>query len=162
LHACRACASAQMSDCQVRLIDIKENEQAIIRVRTKFHIELVFDGCVIDMFEKDGIVYTRQEHHEVDSDDGSVGQSEYDGNAETQALDGYTQIEDYDETQIEESPDITQWTGGTFDSVNEHWENDLQEGETQIDDYIDETQTEDCYDGDVYIPSYIRMNKYLK
>lgn len=152
-----------MSDCQVRLLDIKENEQAIIRVRTKFHIELVFDGCVIDMFEKDGILYTRQEHHIPDIDDESVGQSEYDGNAETQAMEGYTQVEE------EESPDITRWSGGSFDEVNEAWEiklqeteDEMQEGYTQIDDFVDETQTEDCYDGDIYIPSYIRMKKYLK
>lgn len=158
----------QMSDCNIRLIDILENEQAVIRVRTKFHIELVFDTCVIDIFEKDNIIYTRQEHHKPDFDVRSEGESEYDGNAETQAMEGYTQIDDYEETlvddyeftQVEESPDVIEWCGGTYDSINEHYENELQEGDTQIDHY-EETQTEDCYVNGIYIPSYLRVNKYL-
>lgn len=151
----------QMSDYKVRMIDIMEDEQAVIRVRTKFHIELVFDNMVVDMFEKDGVLFTRQEYHKPDFDVRSEGDIEYDGNAETQAMEGYTQIEDYDISTTDESPDITTWCGGSFDEINEAYENELQEGDTQIDDFATETQTEDCYDGDVYIPSYIRMNKYL-
>lgn len=76
-----------VADHRVRMLDILEDEEAVIRVRTKFHISLVFSACTIEMFEKDGVVYTRQEHTAPIKDDiQSVGEREYGGEAETQEL----------------------------------------------------------------------------
>lgn len=77
-----------MSD-QVRLMEIGEDEQAIIRVRTKHHVSLVFGKTTLTLFEKDGVVYTRQEVTDPDglSDDGDRYEDALaDGNAETQTM----------------------------------------------------------------------------
>jgi hypothetical protein len=81
-----------VADHRVRMLDILEDEEAVIRVRTKFHISLVFSACTIELFEKDGVVYTRQEHRAPLEDDiQSEGEREYPGDAETQELLGDSQ-----------------------------------------------------------------------
>ena len=51
---------------EVREIVIEENVEAVITVKTKFHVELIFGSMIIDIFEKDGVVYTRQQPRPVD------------------------------------------------------------------------------------------------
>lgn len=87
-----------VADHRVRMLDILEDEEAVIRVRTKFHVSLVFSACTIELFEKDGVVYTRHEHSAPDQDDiQSIGERECGGDAETQEL-----VEDSDDTQAVE------------------------------------------------------------
>lgn len=74
---------------QMRMMEIGEDEQAIIRVRTKHHVSLVFGKVVMTMFEKDGIVYTRQEVTDTEGllDDGDHYEDALaDGDAETQTM----------------------------------------------------------------------------
>lgn len=115
-----------VGDHRVRIMEINEDEQAIIRVRTKFHVSLVFGSCTIDLFEKDGVVYTRHESTITgDDDDDSVGGIELDGNAETQEMFGDTQIiESYQEE------------GGTQIELFE------EEGGTQIESFEEEGKTQ--------------------
>jgi hypothetical protein len=77
---------------QMRLMEIGEDEQAVIRVRTKHHIALVFGNVTMTMFEKDGVVYTRQEVTNTDGldDDGDHYEDALaDGEAETQLMDEF-------------------------------------------------------------------------
>lgn len=86
-------SSEFVGDHRVRIMEICEDEQAIIRVRTKFHVSLVFGSCTIDLFEKDGVVFTRHQSTITGDDDGdSVCGIELDGNAETQEMSGDTQL----------------------------------------------------------------------
>ena len=92
-----------VADHRVRMLDILEDEEAVIRVRTKFHISLVFSACTIELFEKDGVVYTRQEHTApIEDDIQSIGEREVGGDAETQEL-GDCVNEDSDDTQAVET-----------------------------------------------------------
>ena len=79
-----------VGDHRVRVLDIMEDEEAVIRVRTKFHISLVFSSCTIELFEKDGVVYTRQEYTPPEppqpDDIQSVGEREYPSGLETPVL----------------------------------------------------------------------------
>lgn len=89
-----------VADHRVRMLDILEDEEAVIRVRTKFHVSLVFSSCTIELFEKDGVVYTRQEHTAPIADDiKSEGEREYPTEAETQELGDGVCYEDSDDTQ---------------------------------------------------------------
>jgi hypothetical protein len=137
-----------VGDHRVRIMEINEDEQAIIRVRTKFHVSLVFGSCTIDLFEKDGVVFTRHESTITgDNDDDSVGGIELDGNADTQEMlgdthiiesyqeEGGTQIESFEEEggtqggtqllddfitpELTDPPDIVRYAGGDFTQVNE-------------------------------------------
>lgn len=89
---------------EVRVLEIEEHVEAIITVKTKFHIELIFDSVVIDIFEKDGVVYTRQQVRSTDMK--SVGSWEEDGEA--------------DDYKTPDDPiDVTRAAGGNFAQVNE-------------------------------------------
>jgi len=120
---------------EVRVIEIAEHVEAIITVKTKFHIELIFDTIVMDIFEKDGVIYTRQQVR--NSDVKSVGSWEEDGEA--------------DQYQTPDDPiDVTRAAGGNFAQVNEKHASrlemesltevikELQYDETQLDgDFVD-------------------------
>ena len=98
---------------EVRVIEIEEHVEAIITVKTKFHVELIFDSVVIDIFEKDGVVYTRQQARTQDVK--SVGSWETDGEA--------------DEYQTPDDPiDVTRAAGGNFAQVNEKHAHRLEIG----------------------------------
>lgn len=178
-------SSEYADDHKVRLIEIAEDEEAVIRVRTKFHVSLVFGNCTIELFEKNGVVYTRQEYRAPsESDQLSIGEPEYPAHLETQPLGGETQIDDdYEDTQpipgdtqletqpwdYEEPidpPDVIQFAEGSFIKVNEDHAFKMQELDTIIEE-VGCTQLEPGYDSDettdsvytangIYIPSYLR------
>ncbi|NBX49295.1 hypothetical protein EBT25_04985 [bacterium] len=82
---------------QMRMMEVGEDEQAIIRVRTKHHISLVFGKTTLTLFEKDGVVYTRQEVTDADglSDDGDRYEDVLaDGDADTQTMDEFQRAYD--------------------------------------------------------------------
>jgi hypothetical protein len=82
---------------QMRMMEIGEDEQAIIRVRTKHHVSLVFGKVIVTMFEKDGVVYTRQEVTDTEglSDDGDRYEDALaDGDADTQTMDEFQRAYD--------------------------------------------------------------------
>jgi hypothetical protein len=171
------------NDHRVRIMEINEDEQAVIRVRTKFHVSLVFSRFTIDVFEKDGVVYTRQEVNGGSEDDTqSIGEPEYGSELETQPIDWVDQF-----TTPDDPPEVVQCAGGDFNQVNEKHASRLEmtdvkkdlvsiaeeleyrfdeagdtqieieeEGSTQIE--IEEegfTQIDDSYtDGGLYIPYY--------
>lgn len=119
-----------VNDHNVRVIHIAEDEEAVIRVRTKFHVSLVFSSCTIEMFEKDGAVYTRQVYSNPEDDDlESVGDVDYSSNAETVPLmdNPYEDMEDpmvhaawyTTPAPIEDPIDVIRFAGGEFDHVNE-------------------------------------------
>lgn len=132
----------------LRMIDINNDEQAIIRVRTDHHISLVFSRCTIDLFEKDGVVYTR---HDYDAPDSSYTEETWeskndDDNLETQPFD-YQPSKSSVTTPLR----VVVAANGHFDEVNARHESTIQDlgadlnysygdaGGTQIEDY-DETQ----------------------
>lgn len=127
---------------QVRLIDILEHEEAVIRVKTKFHIELVFDSVVIDLFEVDGVVYTRQEprnwngsQYEQSDDDGD--DVELDDKMETQPF-------DYEYKTPDDPIDVVRYAG-EWNAVNEKHASKLE-----VDDLIS-TMTELDFNNDDYL-----------
>ena len=154
---------------RVRMIDILHDEEAVIRVRTKFHVSLVFDSCTIEMFEKDGVVYTRQECSKpMANDDESCGEAEYGGDLDTQKLDEDVPDEDplvvaswfWNYTTPTDPPVVIEMAGGSFDCVNEkhaarlecsgnygfHINNDLD------DEYLDSGGTQiECSDSSCYV-----------
>jgi len=80
---------------QMRVMEIGEDEQAIIRVRTKHHISLVFGKTTLTLFEKDGVVYTRHEVTDSEglSDDGDRYEDVLaDGDAETQTMHEFERV----------------------------------------------------------------------
>ncbi len=82
---------------QMRMIEVGEDEQAIIRVRTKHHVSLVFGKTTLTLFEKDGVVYTRQEVTDADGlgDDGDRYEDVLaDGDADTQTMDEFQRAYD--------------------------------------------------------------------
>ena len=115
---------------EVREIVIEENVEAVIVVKTKFHVELIFDSMIIDVFERDGVVYTRQQARVVES---VVVKEE-----ETQEIDEGFQTPD-------EPVDVLRAAGGNFAEINakhasrlemeslEHLIKELKYGETQED-----------------------------
>lgn len=148
---------SSVSNAEVlRVLEIQKDEQAVIRVRTQHHISLVFSKCTIDIFEKDGVVYTRQEY-DCDEEELEVTR---DDNLETQPFD----YEDM-HTQLYTPPDVIKYAGGDFHEVNDKHESKLQgldiikeidyfvkddlidnfdeEGGTQLlDDYTDDEDTQ--------------------
>ena len=163
-------------DSDVRTVEIHENESAIITVRTDRHITLVFGSCTIDLFEKGGVVFTRQQYRtpttttqpETWSQGTSIkspqmSQTELDNFDidETQPMPGETQI---DETQAfdyetPQSPDgLIKFSDKTFIEAIEKACSRLEEMRVD-DDYdgvrgsldgeflFEETQRED-YDSD--------------
>lgn len=112
-----ASPSEYADDHIVRIMNINEEEQAIIRVRTKFHVSLVFSRMTLEVFEKDGVIYTRQEVNGGDVDDEVyVDEPEYGSDLETQPL-------DYEEKKQDDEfitpPVVTMFAGGNFDQINE-------------------------------------------
>jgi hypothetical protein len=110
--------SDMVNDHRVRILHIAEDEEAVIRVRTKFHISLVFGNCTIEMFEKEGVVYTRQEYSKPDDDDMmSYGEKDI-------AADVDTEVEEItdsgSDTDDEDDPiGVVQMAGGDFKKINE-------------------------------------------
>lgn len=92
----------------VRLLEVRENEQAIITVRTKHHITLVFEKMVVDVFEKDGLVFTRIDTNEKREERQSVEDVDCDD-------------DDGVETQeILRTPDVVaEYASGHYDHINE-------------------------------------------
>lgn len=94
----------------VRIITINEGEEALIRVNSKNPITLEFPGCLVSVYEENGLIFQRVENQTMEVQTQEVEEMEEDGDAETQCMDNEikteTQIEtevDYDETQIGES-----------------------------------------------------------
>lgn len=146
-----------VNDHRVRLLHIAEDEEAVIRVRTKFHVSLVFSSCTIELFEKDGAVYTRQVYSKPDDDDiASHGEVDCSSNAETQPLvdeDPYADIEDpmvhatwywsTPQPQPEDPVEVIQMAGGDFDQVNEKHAARLEcSGAYGFDDLFSEIEAE--------------------
>lgn len=138
-------------DHRVKIMEIGEDEEAVIRVRTKFHVSLVFSRMTIEVFEKDGVIYTRQEVNGGNtSDTQSVGEPEYDQDLDTQYLE--TQPDDWEDqftTPIEEPREVVQMAGGHFDCVNEKHASRLEDlggdigGEAlEFDSYLKEGETQ--------------------
>ena len=98
-----------MSD---RFITVEENEKATIMVRTKHHVSLVFATFTMDVFQREGCIFTRQYVH---GDDGS----ETEDDNESPYLEG--QPFDYKDkfTTPVEPVVVTRNAGGTFEQVNE-------------------------------------------
>jgi hypothetical protein len=96
----------------VRLLEVRENEQAIISVRTKHHISLVFEKMVVDVFEKDGLVFTRIDTNEKREEREEVEKIGVDDDGEE---------DDGVETQkIIQTPDIVaEYASGHYDHINE-------------------------------------------
>lgn len=157
-----------VGDHRVRMLDILQDEEAIIRVRTKFHISLVFDSCTIEVFEKDGVVYTRQEYSKPEADDNkSCGEAEYGSDLDTQKLDEQDKEDIPDEdpcvlatwywsyTTPPDPPVVIEMAGGSFNCINEkhaarlecsgdygfNINNDLEN------EYLDSGETQIEYDG---------------
>lgn len=112
-----ASPSEYADDHIVRIMNINEEEQAIIRVRTKFHVSLVFSRMTLEVFEKDGVIYTRQEVNGGDVDDDmSINEPEYGSDLETQPI-------DYEEKKTNDEfitpPVVSMFAGGNFEQVNE-------------------------------------------
>lgn len=170
-------SSEYADDHRVRLIEIAEDEEAVIRVRTKFHVSLVFGNCTIELFEKNGVVYTRQEYRAPSETDAlSVGEPEYPADLETQPLldesteEGDTQLEtqpwDYDEPS--DPADVVSFANGTFSQVNARHSFSLEDrletiteefGQTQLEPgpgYDSDSTTDSVYTSNgIYIPKYL-------
>lgn len=150
-----------------RLIEIKEGEQATLMVRSGHHVTLIFGQMLMDVFERDGMLFTRQGRIE---DDGSETQLVDDDNAETQPFD-----EEFITPQ--DTQEVIHFAGGTFQQVNEkhasrlemsdmalELENvkeelgfecggtqlDIFSGDTQLDGYISGSETESDVDDELY------------
>lgn len=98
-----------------RIIDMNQDEQAVIHVRGARNIMLVFSNCTMDVFQLEGVVYTRMEYQPnaletfpVDDEKDSQEFVLTDDNVETQVMD-------------EEDMELvaTRYAGGSFDKVNE-------------------------------------------
>lgn len=98
-----------------RIIDMNQDEQAVINVRGARNIMLVFADCIMDVFQLEGVVYTRMEYQpnalETFPVDDEKDKEEFvvtDDNIETQVM---------DEEDIELV--VSRYAGGNFDKVNE-------------------------------------------
>jgi len=103
-------------------MQINEDEEAVIRVRTKFHVSLVFSRMTLEVFEKNGVIYTRQEVNDGDvDDDKSVDEPEYGSDLETQPLDWEDQFTTPAPitTVTSDPPDVIKYAGGDFNMVND-------------------------------------------
>lgn len=145
-----------IDNSKIRLIDVLEDEEAVIRVRTKRHISLVFMSCTIDIFEKDGIVFTRQEYRSVsEGDDNSIGDVEVAHDIDTQAIQSSQKEDIVEETQL---MDLGEFNTGTFEQNNQNLEDVLEyldvyeSGDTQLEggDIPEYTSN------GIYIPFYLR------
>lgn len=136
------------NDHRVRIIDVTEDEEAIIRVRTKFHVSLVFSRFTIEVFEKDGVVFTRQEANNITSEDiQSVGEEEYGSDLETQPFDWEDRF-----TTPNDPPVVLEMAGGDFHQINEKHASrieGLDKGEVLEFENIGDTQEED-------VPDYLK------
>lgn len=133
------------SDHRVRVMQINEDEEAVIRVRTKFHVSLVFDKMVIEVFEKDGVVYTRQEVVDA-GDDKYTEEREYDSDLETQPLDYEDQFTTPPPVVVEDPPAVIRNAGGSFDEINERHASALEMASLYNDVVDDILEEGDDYD----------------
>lgn len=116
---------------RVRYIEIEEDEQAIIRVRGKHHVSVIFEICTVDLFDRDGVVYTRHEYNNLPDAEHrlplSPARDRYaDSDADTECMD-----DDYEEDPMlwpsRTDPDpmyatppyVAYMAGGHWDDVNE-------------------------------------------
>lgn len=126
-------------------MQINEDEEAVIRVRTKFHVSLVFDKMVIEVFEKDGVVYTRQEAIDA-GDDEYTEERDVDSDLETQPLDWEDQYTTPPPVVLEDPPAVIRNAGGDFDEVNERHANALELASLYADVEEGIIETGDDYD----------------
>lgn len=155
-------SSSSIDDSKVRILDILEDEEAIIRVRTKHHISLVFNSCIIDIFEKDNVVYTRQEYRNASEDDeSSVGCVEVDHDIDTQALvTSDNDIVVLEETQLMCDEELPKFSCDLdmFEQTNQDLADALEyldiyeSGGTQLELY----EYPEYTPNGIYIPSYLR------
>lgn len=108
--------SSLTTDSDVRMIEINEHETAMITVRTDRHLTLVFSSCTIDVFERDGVVFTRQQYRDPTTTTTTtttaslssppMSQTELDDFdiAETQPMPGETQLEETQAFDYETPP----------------------------------------------------------
>jgi hypothetical protein len=157
-----------------RVIDIEADEMATIMVRSEHHVTLVFGRMSLDVFERDGMLYTRQGVKDVVVEDSVV-----DDDGDTQPVPGDTQLEtqpwDYEYTTPEDTQEVISFAGGTFEQVNERHASRLEMddmltcmytikeelsfggcdegGDTQLDGCGGETQLDGC-GGDTELIDY--------
>lgn len=129
-------------------MSIEEDEEAVIRVRTKFHVSLVFSRMTIEVFEKDGVIYTRQEVNGGSaSDTESEGEHEYGDCLETQPFDWEDQFTQK-EPEVLMTPDVVVgYAGGHMDQINEKHASRLEGfGVSEIEEPLDMTRKVLAYD----------------
>lgn len=168
-----------------RVISVEGDEPTTIMVRTDRVVTLVFGRMQLEVFEKDGRLYTIQGISEMENTQTEM-EEDYD---ETQPVPGDTQLEtqpwDY-ETPPDDTDLVIKFAGGTFTQVNEKHAarlemSDLKEGldtiaeelsftdafgagETQLEDYGDsgsETEDESDQDGVGRLGMYTRSGLYI-
>lgn len=172
-----------------RLIIVESGEQATVVVRSEQHVTLLFGRMSLDVFERDGMLFTRQGVKDV-----VIEENEEDSDAETQPVPGDTQLEtqpwDYEYTTPEDTQEVIHFAGGTFQQVNEKHASRLEMddmltcmysikeelsfndgcgetqldgcgGETQLIDYGSDTESDDSCTRPygIYKPKYLRNNK---
>jgi hypothetical protein len=143
------------------IIDIGENDKPVIMVRTKHHISLVFEHVTMDMFEKDGCLYTRQYPTKEDVDGSSWSEDGETTEIESMYLEG--QPFDYCDKYMTPNQ-VVRYAGGHFDEINEKHASrlemeDLETIKNKLDflpGYLDsgETQIEESPDLLAYTNNY--------
>lgn len=92
------------------MMEVRPGEQAVITVNTKHHITLVFESMVMEIFQKDGVVYTRIESDQKESrsEDSTVAEDD-------------ESVEVYEETQkmVETPSPVVKYCNGHFENINE-------------------------------------------
>jgi len=160
-------SSDYASDHRVRVMQINEDEEAVIRVRTKFHVSLVFDKITVEIFEKDGVVYTRQEVIDGGDDDEYTEECDVADDLETQPIDWEDQFTTPPPIVVADPPEVIRNAGGSFDEVNERHASVLELASIYND--VDDGILEEGDDYDYLMPGATQLDmdtsmidKYLK
>lgn len=94
----------------VRIITINDGDEALIRVNSRKPITLEFPGCLVSVYEDNGLIFQRVENQSMHTQTQEVEEMEEDGDAETQKMDDEiqteTQVEIQTETQLETQLDF--------------------------------------------------------
>lgn len=125
----------------VRLLEVRENEQAIISVKTKHHISLVFEKMVVDVFEKDGVVFTRVDVSEKREERSA---SEWmDVHVDNDVKDGESVTQ-----EIICTPEaVAKFAGGHYDQINEAHAEAISKGQSELErEYVRLCLTDEFYD----------------
>lgn len=166
-----------------RTIEIERDDIATVVVRSDYVVTLVFGRMSIEVFERDGRLFTCQGISDVENSQQVEVFSSGDDRDATLPLEDPsiligTQPVDY-QTPEDDTDEVVKFAGGTFREVNEKHESKLQltemrteidaikedlfkAGDTQIEGYdSDETELDDVlpmYTASMglYIPSYLR------